>query len=112
MATMEKSCWPKFHSSCQMAVPATSHCVSWELTDLAGSFVQSSAAMQLPMKKRPATVDGILRDVIVNRGDKPLPPAELLPLNVPANAQTRPVQEDAQPEIKRPERGPEITQIG
>lgn len=59
-----------------------------------------------------ATVDGILRDVIVNRGDKPLPPAELLPLNVPANAQTRPVQEDAQPEIKRPERGPEITQIG
>lgn len=57
-------------------------------------------------------VDAILRDVIVNRGDKPLPPAELLPLNVPANAQTRPAQEEAQPEIKRPERGPEITQIG
>jgi len=59
-----------------------------------------------------ATVDGILSDVIVNRGDKPLPPAELLPLNVPSNAQTRPVQEEVQPEMKRPERGPEITQIG
>lgn len=59
-----------------------------------------------------ATVDGILREVVVNRGDKPLPPAELLPLSVPSNAQTRPVQEEAQPEVKRPERGPEITQIG
>ncbi|KSU66939.1 DUF3710 domain-containing protein [Arthrobacter sp. NIO-1057] len=59
-----------------------------------------------------ATVDGILREVVVNRGDKPLPPAELLPLSVPSNAQTRPVQEETQPEVKRPERGPEITQIG
>lgn len=63
-------------------------------------------------------IDGILRSVVVNRGDKPLPPAELLPLSVPANAQTRPAEAEsqdgsaAQNEAKRPERGPEITQIG
>ncbi|PJJ44178.1 uncharacterized protein DUF3710 [Glutamicibacter mysorens] len=57
-------------------------------------------------------VDGILRDVVVNRGDKPLPPAELLPLSVPSNAQVRPPAPEQNPELKRPERGPEITQIG
>lgn len=61
-------------------------------------------------------VDGILRTVVVNRGDKPLPPAELLPLSVPANAQARPAgteqNPEQNPELKRPERGPEITQIG
>lgn len=57
-------------------------------------------------------VDGILRDVVVNRGDKPLPPAELLPLSVPSNAQTRPAAPEQKPDLKRPERGPEITQIG
>lgn len=57
-------------------------------------------------------VDGILRTVVVNRGDKPLPPAELLPLSVPANAQARPAGTEQNSELKRPERGPEITQIG
>ncbi|MGH3651724.1 DUF3710 domain-containing protein [Glutamicibacter sp.] len=57
-------------------------------------------------------VDGILRNVVVNRGDKPLPPAELLPLSVPANAQARPAGTEKNPDLKRPERGPEITQIG
>ncbi|MGO2595210.1 MAG: DUF3710 domain-containing protein [Glutamicibacter arilaitensis] len=57
-------------------------------------------------------VDEILRNVVVNRGDKPLPPAELLPLNVPSNAQTRPANAEQAPDLKRPERGPEITQIG
>lgn len=55
-------------------------------------------------------IDDLLRSVVVNRGDKPLPPAELLPLNVPSNANTR--VETPSPEITRPERGPEITQIG
>ncbi|MGP9782768.1 hypothetical protein CQ010_03085 [Arthrobacter sp. MYb211] len=55
-------------------------------------------------------VDELLRSVVINRGDKPLPPAELLPLNVPSNASTR--VETPEPEITRPERGPEITQIG
>jgi len=71
---------------------------------IGGSAISDEEAAQ--------TVENVLRDVIVNRGDKPLPPAELLPLNVPANAQTRPVGEEAEPELKRPERGPEITQIG
>lgn len=63
-------------------------------------------------------IDDLVRGVVVNRGDKPLPPQELLPLNVPRNAQTRPDAE-AQGETEaagqapqRPERGPEITQIG
>lgn len=55
-------------------------------------------------------IDDLLRQVVVNRGDKPLPPAELLPLNVPSNAQTRP--DEPAPAESRPERGPEITQIG
>ncbi|WP_404285627.1 DUF3710 domain-containing protein [Glutamicibacter arilaitensis] len=55
-------------------------------------------------------VDELLRSVVINRGDKPLPPAELLPLNVPSNASTR--AETPEPDISRPERGPEITQIG
>ncbi len=60
------------------------------------------------------TIDDLLRSVIVNRGDKPLPPQELLPLSVPTNAQARPAepeQEETQAP-QRPERGPEITQIG
>ncbi|WP_313814224.1 DUF3710 domain-containing protein [Glutamicibacter sp.] len=60
------------------------------------------------------TIDSLIRSVIVNRGDKPLPPQELLPLSVPTNAQARPAEEE-EPENtapQRPERGPEITQIG
>ena len=60
-----------------------------------------------------AQVEEVLYNVVVNRGDKPLPPAELLPLTQPSNAQARPLRpEDDRPAASRPERGPEITQIG
>lgn len=59
-------------------------------------------------------IDDLVRNVVINRGDKPLPPQELLPLSVPNNAQARPeTPEDDQAQApQRPERGPEITQIG
>lgn len=58
-------------------------------------------------------VDELVRSVVVDRGSKPLPPQELLPLNVPANATTRAEPQDGPAAgIQRPERGPEITQIG
>lgn len=59
-------------------------------------------------------IDDLVRSVVINRGDKPLPPQELLPLSVPSNAQARPeAPEDDQSQApQRPERGPEITQIG
>jgi hypothetical protein len=63
--------------------------------------------------------DRIARLIVV-RGDKPMPPAELLPLTMPAGAVARPDQDPApQVELQRPptgpngpERGPEITAIG
>ncbi len=61
-------------------------------------------------------IDDLVRSVVVNRGDKPLPPQELLPLSVPSNAQTLPDPSAAAAQgpqaPQRPERGPEITQIG
>ncbi|MCW4464469.1 DUF3710 domain-containing protein [Glutamicibacter sp. MNS18] len=57
-------------------------------------------------------VDELVRGVVVNRGEKPLPPQELLPLNVPSNATTRAEPVAGAPSVQRPERGPEITQIG
>jgi len=57
-------------------------------------------------------VEELVRQVVVDRGDRPLPPRELLPLNVPSNATTRAEAPAGQPEVQRPERGPEITQIG
>lgn len=72
----------------------------------------------------PATLDraqaGRLEDriarLIVVRGDQPMPPAELLPLKMPAGAVVRPDNgtqhsADGRP-IGRPERGPETTHIG
>ncbi|WP_372697835.1 DUF3710 domain-containing protein [Arthrobacter sp. JSM 101049] len=61
--------------------------------------------------------------VVVDRGDQPMPPAELLPLTMPAGAVTRRADgedgEDGQAPVGdtsrlqgRPERGPEITEIG
>lgn len=63
--------------------------------------------------------DRIARLVVV-RGDKPMPPAELLPLSMPAGAVARPDDApapqiplpDANPVPKGPERGPETTAIG
>ncbi|MDN5812292.1 MAG: DUF3710 domain-containing protein [Arthrobacter sp.] len=65
-----------------------------------------------------------LARVVVERGDQPMPPQELLPLTMPAGAVTRSATDtDEETEEKtdtsserslqgRPERGPEITEIG
>lgn len=60
-------------------------------------------------------LEDLLARVIVVRGDKPMPPAELLPLTVPAGAVAQPevpVPDDSAAGLERPERGPEVTQIG
>ena len=54
--------------------------------------------------------DCIARLVVV-RGDKPMPPAELLPLTVPSGAVAR-REEPAGDPLAAPERGPEIAEIG
>ncbi|GER23533.1 hypothetical protein NCCP1664_20280 [Zafaria cholistanensis] len=53
--------------------------------------------------------DCIARLVVV-RGDKPMPPAELLPLTVPSGAVAR--REEPVDPPAAPERGPEISEIG
>lgn len=57
-------------------------------------------------------VDELVRGVVVDRGTSPLPPQELLPLSVPKNARTHAEPPPGAPAVQRPERGPEITQIG
>ncbi|MGP5072533.1 DUF3710 domain-containing protein [Arthrobacter rhombi] len=64
-----------------------------------------------------------LARVVVERGNQPMPPQELLPLTMPAGAVTRSANDAEEPEDTtdssnerglqgRPERGPEITEIG
>jgi hypothetical protein len=66
--------------------------------------------------ERPAAepLEALFRQVVVIRGDSPMPPRDLLQLRLPKDATATPpgassVQE---PELQEPERGPEITQIG
>lgn len=68
-------------------------------------------------------IEDVFADLVVVRGDEPVPPRELLPLRPPANAQPvrrrRPAEEpgaaaggdaaDQGPDL--PERGPEITEV-
>lgn len=71
-------------------------------------------------------IEDVFADLVVVRGDEPVPPREMLPLRPPANAQPvrrrRPVEESAaetadSAEAKAgegpdlPERGPEITEV-
>lgn len=63
-----------------------------------------------------AALDEVVRELVVVRGDRPMPPRELLTLVVPEDAVRRPAP-DAQPEpepepARPPRRGPEITEIG
>lgn len=61
-------------------------------------------------------MEDALAQVVVVRGDTPMPPTELLPLTVPAGALARanesPDAAEQVPGTERPDRGPEITQIG
>ncbi|MBT2512135.1 DUF3710 domain-containing protein [Arthrobacter sp. ISL-30] len=61
-----------------------------------------------------AGLEGLFRQVVVIRGDNPMPPRDLLQLRLPKDA-AAPGQHGAPqgaPAFEKPERGPEITQIG
>lgn len=62
--------------------------------------------------ERPAAepLETLFRQVVVIRGDSPMPPRDLLQLRLPKDATATPPP--AAPALQEPERGPEITQIG
>jgi hypothetical protein len=65
-------------------------------------------------RKAAEGLENLFRKVVVIRGDNPMPPRELLQLKLPKDAVAS-GQHGAPhetPELQRPERGPEITQIG
>ena len=55
-------------------------------------------------------LEGLFRQIVVVRGENPMPPRDLLQLRLPKDA-AAPAPQSA-PELEKPERGPEITQIG
>ncbi|WP_411376209.1 DUF3710 domain-containing protein [Arthrobacter sp. MPF02] len=55
-------------------------------------------------------LEALFRQVVVVRGDSPMPPRDLLQLRLPKEATATPPP--AAPRLQEPERGPEITQIG
>lgn len=59
-------------------------------------------------------MEDALAQVVVVRGDTPMPPTELLALTVPSGAlaRTEPEADEESEDTERPERGPEITSIG
>src|SRR6478672_7099410 len=57
-----------------------------------------------------ADLEGLFRQIVVVRGDSPMPPRDLLQLRLPKDASTTPPP--AATTLEEPERGPEITQIG
>jgi Protein of unknown function (DUF3710) len=56
-----------------------------------------------------AGLEGLFRQIVVVRGENPMPPRDLLQLRLPKDAAPAP---KAAPDFEKPERGPEITQIG
>jgi hypothetical protein len=57
-----------------------------------------------------AALEDLFRQIVVVRGENPMPPRDLLQLRLPKdNAAPAP---KAAPDLGQPERGPEITQIG
>ncbi|PTT70740.1 DUF3710 domain-containing protein [Arthrobacter sp. HMWF013] len=63
-----------------------------------------------------APLEALFRRIVVIRGDSPMPPRDLLQLRLPKDASPTPPppapEEPAAPELRKPERGPEVTQIG
>ncbi|AUZ34364.1 DUF3710 domain-containing protein [Arthrobacter sp. PGP41] len=55
-------------------------------------------------------LEALFRQVVVIRGDSPMPPRDLLQLRLPKDAATTPPP--PAPSLGEPERGPETTQIG
>lgn len=58
-----------------------------------------------------AALDEVVRELVVVRGDRPMPPRDLLPLTVPEGAVRAPAP-PPQGAVRPPQRGPEITEIG
>ena len=78
-----------------------------------------SGAAVLGDEAAAASVEEVFRDVVVDRGDDPRPPRELLPMTLPADlAIAEDETEDEEPKDNHqelrpmPRRGPEITEIG
>ncbi|MET4146137.1 DUF3710 domain-containing protein [Arthrobacter sp. UYCo732] len=65
------------------------------------------AAME---REAAAPLEALFRRIVVIRGDSPMPPRDLLQLRLPKDASVNPPP--GGPEVKEPERGPEVTQIG
>ncbi|MGG5172813.1 DUF3710 domain-containing protein [Pseudarthrobacter sp. J1738] len=64
-----------------------------------------------------AELEDLFRKVVVVRGESPMPPRDLLPLNLPKDAigqapEPAPYSPDEAPTLTAPERGPETTHIG
>lgn len=57
-----------------------------------------------------AGLEELFRQIVVIRGDTPMPPRDLLQLRLPKDAAVTATQ--GAPEFQQPERGPETTQIG
>ncbi len=57
-----------------------------------------------------AELEEVVRELVVVRGEDPMPPRALIPLTVPEGAVRRPAGEE--PPAAPPRRGPEITEIG
>ncbi len=78
--------------------------------------VLQGAALQDPQQAR--VMEEIFQNVVVVRGDAPMPPRELLELTLPAEAQQAMAQqagqqegENGRPPLNPFERGPEITEV-
>lgn len=76
--------------------------------------VLSGAALEDPQQA--AVMEQVFQNIVVVRGDAPMPPRELLELSLPAEAQQAMAGEQAEGEGDRPplnpfERGPEITEV-
>lgn len=57
-----------------------------------------------------AELEGMFRQIVVVRGENPMPPRDLLQLRLPRDSAAP--SPKAAPDLGQPERGPEITQIG
>ena len=57
-----------------------------------------------------AGLEALFRQIVVVRGENPMPPRDLLQLRLPKD-NAAPAPQSA-PDLEQPERGPEITQIG
>ncbi|WP_156270018.1 DUF3710 domain-containing protein [Kocuria sediminis] len=59
-----------------------------------------------------AALEEVVRELVVVRGDRPMPPRELLPLTVPEGSVRAPAPQPEAGPVAPPRRGPEITEIG